>query len=118
MTDALLGAIGDGDIGSHFPPSEARWKGAASSIFLRHAVDLVTARGGTIASLNATVVCEMPKVGPHRDVMRARIAEIAGVAVDRVGITATTSERLGFTGRGEGIVAWGLATIRLPLLPD
>ena len=81
-------------------------------------MDLVTARGGTIACLNATVVCEMPKVGPHRDVMRARIAEIAGVAVDRVGITATTSERLGFTGRGEGIVAWGLATIRLPLLPD
>ena len=117
LTDALLGAIGDGDIGSHFPPSEARWKGAASSIFLRHAVDLVGARGGTIASLNATVVCEMPKVGPHRDAMRARIAEIAGVAVDRVGITATTSERMGFTGRGEGIVAWGLATIRLPLLP-
>ncbi len=107
LTDALLGAIGDGDIGSHFPPSEARWKGAASSIFLRHAVDLVGARGGTIANLNATVVCEMPKVGPHRDAMRARIAEIAGVAVDRVGITATTSERMGFTGRGEGIVAWG-----------
>ncbi len=117
LTDALLGAIGDGDIGSHFPPSEARWKGAASSIFLRHAVDLVGARGGTIANLNATVVCEMPKVGPHRDAMRARIAEIAGLAVDRVGITATTSERLGFTGRGEGIVAWGLATIRLPLAP-
>lgn len=118
LTDALLGAIGDGDIGSHFPPSEARWKGAASSIFLRHAVDLVRARGGTIASLNATVVCEMPKVGPHRDAMRARIAEIAGVVVDRVGITATTSERMGFTGRGEGIVAWGLATIRLPLAPE
>ena len=118
LTDALLGAIGDGDIGSHFPPSEARWKGAASSIFLRHAVDLVRARGGAIASLNATVVCEMPKVGPHRDAMRARIAEIAGVAVDRVGITATTSERMGFTGRGEGIVAWGLATIRLPLAPE
>ena len=118
LTDALLGAIGDGDIGSHFPPSEARWKGAASSIFLRHAVDLVRARGGTIASLNATMVCEMPKVGPHRDAMRARIAEIAGVAVDRVGITATTSERMGFTGRGEGIVAWGLATIRLPLAPE
>ena len=118
LTDALLGAIGDGDIGSHFPPSEARWKGAASSIFLRHAVDLVGARGGTIANLNATVVCEMPKVGPHRDAMRARIAEIAGVSVDRVGITATTSERMGFTGRGEGIVAWGLATIRLPLPAD
>ena len=118
LTDALLGAIGDGDIGSHFPPSEARWKGAASSIFLRHAVDLVRARGGTIASLNATIVCEMPKVGPHRDAMRARIAEMAGVAVDRVGITATTSERMGFTGRGEGIVAWGLATIRLPLAPE
>ena len=118
LTDALLGAIGDGDIGSHFPPSESRWKGAASSIFLRHAVDLVRARGGIIANLNATVVCEMPKVGPHRDAMRIRIADIAGVAVDRVGITATTSERMGFTGRGEGIVAWGLATIRLPLAPD
>ncbi len=118
LTDALLGAIGDGDIGSHFPPSEARWKGAASSIFLRHAVDLVRARGGTIASLNATVVCELPKVGPHRDAMRGRIAEIAGIAVDRIGITATTSERMGFTGRGEGIVAWGLATIRLPLGPE
>ena len=118
LTDALLGAIGDGDIGSHFPPSDSRWKGAASSIFLRHAVDLVRARGGIVANLNATVVCEMPKVGPHRDAMRIRIADIAGVTVDRVGITATTSERMGFTGRGEGIVAWGLATIRLPLAPE
>ncbi len=118
LTDAILGAIGDGDIGSHFPPSEARWKGASSDIFLRHAVKLVRARGGAIASLNATVVCEMPKVGPHREAMRARIAEIAGIAANRVGVTATTSERMGFTGRGEGIVAWGLATIRLPQEPD
>ena len=114
LTDALLAAIGDGDIGTHFPPSEARWKGAASDIFLRHAVGLVRARGGAIASLNATVVCEAPKIGPHREAMRARIAEIAGIALDRVGVTATTSEKMGFTGRGEGIVAWGLSTIRLP----
>ncbi len=117
LTDAVLGAIGDGDIGSHFPPSEARWKGASSDIFLRHAVDLVRDRGGVVAHLNATVVCEAPKIGPHREAMRIRIAEIAGLAVDRVAITATTSERLGFTGRGEGMVAWGLATVRLPLDP-
>ena len=114
LTDALLAAIGDGDIGTHFPPSEARWKGASSDIFLRHAVGLVRNRGGMIASLNATVVCEAPKVGPHREAMRTRIAEIAEIAVDRIGITATTSEKMGFTGRGEGIVSWGLATIRLP----
>ncbi len=117
LTDAVLGAIGDGDIGSHFPPSEARWKGASSDIFLRHAIDRVRGRGGVVAHLNATVVCEAPKIGPHREAMRRRIAEIAGLAVDRVAVTATTSERLGFTGRGEGMVAWGLATVRLPLDP-
>lgn len=115
LTDAILGAIGDGDIGSHFPPSEARWKGAASDIFLKHAVERVARRGGMIAHLNATIVCEMPKIGPHREAMRARVADICGIAVDRVAVTATTSERLGFTGRGEGIAAWGLATVRLPL---
>ena len=117
LTDAILGAIGDGDIGTHFPPSEARWKGAASDIFLRHAVDRVRLRGGVVAHLNATIVCEAPKIGPHREAMRARIADIAGLAIGRVAVTATTSERLGFTGRGEGIAAWGLATVRLPLEP-
>jgi 2-C-methyl-D-erythritol 4-phosphate cytidylyltransferase/2-C-methyl-D-erythritol 2,4-cyclodiphosphate synthase len=116
LTDAILGAIGDGDIGSHFPPSQARWKGAASDIFLRHAVQRVHQRGGMIAHLNATVVCELPKIGPHREAMRASIAAIAGLTLDRVAVTATTSERLGFTGRGEGIAAWGLATLRLPLV--
>ena len=114
LTDALLSTIADGDIGSHFPPSEARWKGASSDIFLRHAAGRVRARGGVIANVNATVVCEAPRIGPHRDAMRARIAEIAGIAPDRVGVTAGTSERMGFTGREEGILAWGLATVRLP----
>ena len=114
LTDALLATIGDGDIGSHFPPSDMRWKGASSDRFLRHAVDLVAARGGVIAHINATIVCEAPRIGPHRDAMRERIAAIAGIAADRVGVTAGTSERMGFTGREEGIVAWGLATVRLP----
>jgi 2-C-methyl-D-erythritol 4-phosphate cytidylyltransferase/2-C-methyl-D-erythritol 2,4-cyclodiphosphate synthase len=115
ITDALLGALADGDIGSHFPPSDPQWKGASSDIFLRHAVDLVAARGGLIAHLDGTVICEAPKVGPHRDAIRARLAEICGLSVDRIGVKATTSERLGFTGRGEGIAAMALATIRLPL---
>lgn len=115
LTDAVLGAIGDGDIGSHFPPSDDTWKGASSDIFLRHAIDRVRARGGIVAHLNATLVCEAPRIGPHREIMRARIAAIAGLTVDRVALTATTSEQLGFTGRREGIVAWGLATVRLPL---
>lgn len=117
LTDAVLGAIGDGDIGVHFPPSQARWKGAASDIFLKDAVDRVRRRGGMIAHLDATIVCEAPKIGPHREAMRARIADIAGIEVDRVGIKATTSELLGFVGRREGMAAWGLATVRLPLGP-
>lgn len=115
LTDALLATIGDGDIGSHFPPSDMRWKGASSDRFLRHAAERVRARGGVIANINATIVCEAPRIGPHRDAMQKRIAEIAGIAPDRVGVTAGTSEKMGFTGRGEGIVAWGLATVRLPL---
>ena len=118
LTDALLATIGDGDIGSHFPPSDMRWKGASSDRFLRHAVERVQARGGMIANINATIVCEAPRIGPHRDAMQRRIAEIAGIALDRVGITAGTSERMGFTGRQEGIVAWGLATVRLPLAAE
>lgn len=117
LTDAILAAIADGDIGVHFPPSDMRWKGAPSHLFLRDAVARVQQRGGIIAHLNATVVCEAPRVGPHRETMRAAIAEMAGLSVDRVALTATTSEKLGFTGRREGIAAWGLATVRLPLSP-
>ena len=113
ITDALLGAIGDGDIGAHFPPSEEKWRGAPSRIFLADAVRRVRERGGVIANIDATVICERPKIGPHRDQIRATIAEIAGLSVDRVAIKATTSERLGFTGRGEGIACLALATVRL-----
>ena len=114
LVDAILGALADGDIGSHFPPSDPQWKGAASDKFLKYAVDRVTARGGCIANLEVTMICERPKIGPLRDVMRARIAEISGVAVSRIAVKATTSERLGFTGREEGIAATASATIRLP----
>jgi 2-C-methyl-D-erythritol 4-phosphate cytidylyltransferase/2-C-methyl-D-erythritol 2,4-cyclodiphosphate synthase len=114
LVDAILGALADGDIGSHFPPSDDKWKGAASDKFLKYAIDRVTARGGRVANLEVTMICERPKIGPLRDVMRARIAEITGVAVSRVAVKATTSERLGFTGREEGIAATASATIRLP----
>jgi 2-C-methyl-D-erythritol 4-phosphate cytidylyltransferase/2-C-methyl-D-erythritol 2,4-cyclodiphosphate synthase len=114
LTDAILGALGDGDIGSHFPPTDERWRGADSSRFLAHAGELVAARGGVIAHCDVTVICERPKIGPHRDAMRQRIAEILGLALDRVSVKATTTEKLGFTGRGEGIAAQAIATIRLP----
>jgi 2-C-methyl-D-erythritol 4-phosphate cytidylyltransferase / 2-C-methyl-D-erythritol 2,4-cyclodiphosphate synthase len=114
LVDAILGALADGDIGSHFPPSDPRWKGAASDRFLKYAVDRVTARGGRIANLEVTLICERPKIGPLRDTMRTRIAEIAGLNISRVAVKATTSERLGFTGREEGIAATASATIRLP----
>jgi 2-C-methyl-D-erythritol 4-phosphate cytidylyltransferase/2-C-methyl-D-erythritol 2,4-cyclodiphosphate synthase len=114
LVDAILGALADGDIGSHFPPSDEQWRGASSDRFLTFAVDRVKARGARIAMLDLTIVCEAPKIGPHRDVMRARVAELAGIGIDRVAVKATTSERLGFTGRGEGIVAYATATLRLP----
>ena len=114
LTDAILGALCAGDIGSHFPPSDPQWRGADSALFLRHAAELVTARGGRIAHVDVTIICERPKVGPHRDAMTARIAEILGMAADRVSVKATTTERLGFTGRGEGIAAQAVATVRLP----
>jgi 2-C-methyl-D-erythritol 4-phosphate cytidylyltransferase/2-C-methyl-D-erythritol 2,4-cyclodiphosphate synthase len=114
LTDALLGALADGDIGVHFPPSDPQWRNASSDRFLGFAAERVRRRGGRISHLDVTIVCEAPRIGPHRDAMRARIAEIAGVAVDRVGLKATTSEKLGFTGRGEGIAAFATATIRLP----
>jgi len=114
LVDALLGALADGDIGSHFPPNDPQWRGASSDRFLAFACERVRSRSGLIAHLDATVVCETPRVGPHRDAMRARIAAIAEIPVERVAVKATTSEQLGFTGRGEGIVAMATATVRLP----
>lgn len=114
ITDALLGTIADGDIGSHFPPSEPQWKGAASDRFLVHARDLVHARGGRITHIDLTLICERPKIGPHRPEMRKRIAEILALPEGRISVKATTSEKLGFTGRGEGIAAQAAATVLLP----
>ncbi|HEY1144582.1 MAG TPA: 2-C-methyl-D-erythritol 2,4-cyclodiphosphate synthase, partial [Sphingomicrobium sp.] len=113
ITDALLGAAGLGDIGEHFPPSDPRWKGAASALFLAHAVELVAAKGGFIDHIDCTVVAEAPKIGPHRAAMRARVAEITGLNVDQVSVKATTTEGLGFTGRREGIAAQAVASIRM-----
>ncbi|MBL6928356.1 MAG: bifunctional 2-C-methyl-D-erythritol 4-phosphate cytidylyltransferase/2-C-methyl-D-erythritol 2,4-cyclodiphosphate synthase [Rhodospirillales bacterium] len=113
LTDAILGAIAQGDIGSHFPPSDDQWRGAESHVFLRHANDLVRARGGEITALDVTLICEAPKIGPHRDAMRARIAEILDIDIGRVSVKGTTTERLGFTGRKEGIAAQASATIAL-----
>lgn len=114
LTDAVLGAIGAGDIGTHFPPSEARWRGASSDRFLAHAARLVASKGGRIVNVDVTIVCEAPKVGPHRAAMAQAIALAAGIAADRVSIKATTSEKMGFTGRGEGLAALALATVVLP----
>ena len=114
LVDAILGALSDGDIGVHFPPSDPQWKGASSDRFLAFACERVRARHGMIAHLDVTVVCEAPRVSPYRDAMRERIAAIAGISPSRVGIKATTSEKMGFTGRGEGIVAMATATVRLP----
>jgi 2-C-methyl-D-erythritol 4-phosphate cytidylyltransferase/2-C-methyl-D-erythritol 2,4-cyclodiphosphate synthase len=117
LTDAVLGAIGDGDIGKHFPPSDDKWKGASSDRFLADAVARVRARGGIVAHLDVSYLGEGPKVGPHREAIRARIAEIAGISIDRVGVKATTNEGLGFIGRGEGAAAYATATVRLPFRP-
>ncbi|MDP4025074.1 bifunctional 2-C-methyl-D-erythritol 4-phosphate cytidylyltransferase/2-C-methyl-D-erythritol 2,4-cyclodiphosphate synthase [Methylobacterium sp. NEAU 140] len=114
LTDALLGAIADGDIGTHFPPSDERWRGASSDQFLAHACGLVRARGGRIDHLDITVLAEAPRIGGHREAIRARIAEIAGVPLTAVSIKATTTEKLGFVGRAEGLAAQAAATVRLP----
>ena len=113
ITDAVLGCIGAGDIGTHFPPSDAQWRGASSDRFLDHARGLVAARGGVIDFVDLTIICEAPKIGPFRDAMRARIAEILQVPVARISVKATTTERLGFTGRSEGIAAQAIATVRV-----
>ena len=115
LTDAILGALGAGDIGQHFPPSDPKWRGAPSHVFLSHAGALVASAAGRIAHLDVTLICERPKIGPHRDAMVARIAEILDLERGRVSVKATTTEGLGFTGRGEGIAAQALATLRLPL---
>ena len=115
ITDALLGAGGLGDIGEHFPPSEPRWKGAASAVFLSHAVQMLRRKGALIDHIDCTVIAEAPKVGPHREAMRARIAEIAGLRVDQISVKATTTEGLGFTGRREGMAAQAVASIRMGL---
>jgi 2-C-methyl-D-erythritol 4-phosphate cytidylyltransferase / 2-C-methyl-D-erythritol 2,4-cyclodiphosphate synthase len=114
LVDAILGALAEGDIGQHFPPSDPQWRGASSDRFLAFACERVRARGGVIGHLDVTIVCEAPRVSPYRDAMRARIAAIAGIAMERVAVKATTSETLGFTGRGEGLVAMATATLRLP----
>ena len=114
LTDALWGAAALGDIGQHFPPSDEQWRGAASHLFLSHAAKLIVEGGGRIEHVDVTVICERPKVGPHREAMVARIAEILSLPPSRVSVKATTTEGLGFTGRGEGIAAQAIATVRLP----
>jgi 2-C-methyl-D-erythritol 4-phosphate cytidylyltransferase/2-C-methyl-D-erythritol 2,4-cyclodiphosphate synthase len=114
LTDALLGAIAAGDIGDHFPPSDPKWRGAPSPIFLEHARNLVQQSGGRIEHVDVTIICEAPRIGPHREAMRGRIAELLRLPLQRVSVKATTTERLGFTGRGEGIAAQAVATVRMP----
>lgn len=114
LVDAIFGALAEGDIGSHFPPSDPQWRGAASSRFLDHARERVAARGGRIMHADLTIICEAPKIGPHREAMRARLAEILQIEPGRVSVKATTTERLGFAGRGEGIAAQAIATLSLP----
>jgi 2-C-methyl-D-erythritol 4-phosphate cytidylyltransferase / 2-C-methyl-D-erythritol 2,4-cyclodiphosphate synthase len=114
LTDALLGSIGESDIGTHFPPSDARWKGAASAIFLNHAVALIEKRGGFIVNADITIICEAPKIAPYIAGMRDSLSKTMKISPDRIAIKATTSEGLGFTGRGEGLAALATATVRLP----
>ena len=114
LVDAILGALAEGDIGVHFPPSDPQWRGASSDRFLAFAVERVRQRGGLIAHLDVAIVCEAPRIGPYREAIRSRVAAIAGIATDRVGLKATTSEKLGFIGRREGLAAYATATIRLP----
>ena len=114
LTDAILGAIGEGDIGDHFPPTDPQWKGAASDKFLVHAVDLVRQRGGTLVNVDVTLICERPKIKPHRAAMRERLAQILDLPLDRVSVKATTTEGMGFTGRGEGLAAQAIAVVETP----
>ncbi|MGH6910093.1 MAG: bifunctional 2-C-methyl-D-erythritol 4-phosphate cytidylyltransferase/2-C-methyl-D-erythritol 2,4-cyclodiphosphate synthase [Phenylobacterium sp.] len=115
LTDAVLGAIAEGDIGEHFPPSDPRWKGASSDRFLIHAVTLAAAKGARILNADLTLICERPKIRPHRDAMRARIAELLGLPIDRVSVKATTTEGMGFTGREEGLMAQAVVSVETPI---
>ena len=114
LCDAIYGALGEGDIGSHFPPSDPQWKAAPSRRFLEHAAGLVAARRGRIVNLDLTIVCEAPRIGPHAAAMKAAIAEVCGISPSRIAIKATTAEGLGFIGRGEGLTAYATATIEVP----
>ncbi|RYG01364.1 MAG: 2-C-methyl-D-erythritol 2,4-cyclodiphosphate synthase, partial [Caulobacteraceae bacterium] len=114
LTDAILGAIGEGDIGEHFPPSDPQWKRAASDRFLIHAVELVAARGGRILNADVTLICERPKIRPHRDAMRQRLADLLDLPLDRVSVKATTTEGMGFTGREEGLLAQAVVLVDTP----
>ena len=113
LTDALLGAIGKGDIGDHFPPSDPKWRGVDSGVFLKHAASWVAAHGGRIANVDVTLICERPKIAPHREAMRARVADLLAISLDRVSVKATTTEGLGFTGRAEGIAAQAVAMVEM-----
>ncbi len=114
LCDAIYGALAEGDIGRHFPPSEASWKDADSARFLRHAAERIAARGGRLANADITLICERPKITPHAPAMRTRLAELLGVQIDLISVKATTTERLGFTGRGEGIAAQASVLLLLP----
>jgi 2-C-methyl-D-erythritol 4-phosphate cytidylyltransferase/2-C-methyl-D-erythritol 2,4-cyclodiphosphate synthase len=114
LCDAIYGALAEGDIGRHFPPSEDTWKDADSARFLRHAAERIAARGGRLANADVTIICERPKITPHAPAMRARLAELLGVSIDQISVKATTSERLGFTGRGEGIAAQAAVIVLIP----
>ena len=114
LTDAILGALAHGDIGDHFPPSDPKWKGASSDKFLIYAIEKIAERGGSLQHVDVTLICEKPKIKPHREAMRERIAELCGLPLTRVSVKATTTEKLGFTGRGEGLAAQAAATIKLP----
>jgi 2-C-methyl-D-erythritol 4-phosphate cytidylyltransferase/2-C-methyl-D-erythritol 2,4-cyclodiphosphate synthase len=117
LTDALLGAIAAGDIGDHFPPSDPQWKGAASHLFLANAVERLAARGGRLVNVDVTLICERPKIAPHRQAMREAVAKILALPVDQVSVKATTTEGMGFTGRGEGLAAQAIATVEVPYSP-
>ena len=117
LTDALLGGIGEGDIGDHFPPSDPQWKGAASDRFLIHAVEMVRARGGRIENVDVTLICEQPRIKPHRAAMRDRLADLLGIPLDAVSVKATTTEGMGFPGRGEGLAAQAVVSVSVPASP-
>jgi 2-C-methyl-D-erythritol 4-phosphate cytidylyltransferase/2-C-methyl-D-erythritol 2,4-cyclodiphosphate synthase len=114
LCDAIYGALAEGDIGRHFPPSEDSWKDADSARFLRHAAGRIAARGGILANADVTLICERPKITPYAPAMRARLAELLNVSIDRISVKATTTEQLGFTGRGEGIAAQAAVVILVP----